>query len=263
MEIQDAERAEAVSRMLRSATPGKPIEPLSDAILPNSEELGYRIQEINVRHRLREGRTVVGRKVGLTSPEIQARIGTSSPDYGTLLDDMAIEPGQSISLSTLHAPRAEGEIAFCVGPAIAKSPSNAEELLRSIDWMAPAIEIVDSRIRGWKVRLADTVADNASSALFVVGNDRRAPDPQAIAATTMELWQNGKVVSSGHAQACLGNPLNSLAWLVQALSGTEWPLASGDIVLTGALGPQVPLTAGNRYELRLSGFAGLGVDVVA
>lgn len=245
---------------LREAYHTGAIDPVVDRLVPNDPLIAYRIQEINTAHWIAEGRQLVGRKIGLTSPAVQAQLGVGEPDFGMLFADMAVAPGGAFAAASVSQPRAEGELAFGIRRALTDPAVDDAAVGDAVEWMAPAIEIVGSRVRDWQIRIADTVADNASSARYAIGDDRRPFDRAVIDALTMELFEDAVRVSHGPATACLGSPVTALAWLARKMVEVGRPLAAGDIVLSGAFGPLAPMTAGRHYRLAMSGFADIVVD---
>jgi 2-keto-4-pentenoate hydratase len=253
---------EQAARELREAYRLGPVEPIGDRLVENTAEVGYAVQDINTDLWIAEGRRLAGRKIGLTSQAVQSQLGVDQPDFGMLFEDMAVPAGGRFSADRILQPRAEGELAFGLGAPLDRPDLSEADVLTAVEWMAPAIEIVGSRVRDWKIRLVDTIADNASSGLYVIGDDRRPADRPAIDALSMELLEDDQVVSAGPATACLGSPVTALAWLARKMVKVGRPLGAGDIVLSGAFGPLAPMTPGHRYTLRLSGFADLWVDLV-
>jgi 2-keto-4-pentenoate hydratase len=249
----DSSAVEAAALALRAAYDGSPIEPISDRLLPNTAEAGYAVQDVNTRWWLAQGRRAVGAKIGLTSAAVQQQIGVDEPDFGILFEDMAVADGDEVPFASLHQPRAEGEIVFHLGEDLAGAELNSARVRQAIDWAAPAIEVVASRIDGWRCRIADTVADNASAGLFVVGAPRRPLSEFEPATAGMTLFADDQEVSSGTGLACMGDPLNAVLWLARRFQDVGRPLRAGDLVLSGALGPLVWLAPGVRYRLSIQG----------
>ena len=246
---------QAALKLRQAAESGKPCPPLNGAELaPDDITSGYAIQEINTRHALSQGRKLVGRKIGLTSVAVQQQLGVDQPDFGMLYADMAYGDNDPVPMSRFIQPKIEGEIAFILGRDLDYDHLTHADMLRAIDCAVAALEIVDSRIADWKIRLVDTVADNASSGLYVLGSNPRFLKDVDLYGCAMELVHDGKVVSSGRGSACLGNPLNAALWLARKMVEVGYPLKAGDTILSGALGPMVPVSAGNTYELTISGF---------
>jgi len=216
--------------------------------------LAYSVQQINIQRQVEGGRRIVGRKIGLTSPAVQKQLGVDRPDFGTLLDDMAIVDGQPIDASRLLQPKAEAEIALVLGRDLDHERHTVADLIGATAYALAAIEVVASRIAGWNIRFVDTVADNASSGLFVLGTQPLPLAKLDLAGVSMRMTRGEEKVSEGKGSACLGNPLNAARWLADTLVHVGTPLRAGDIVLTGALGPMVAVEAGQTYTAQIDGF---------
>ena len=233
---------------------GAPIPPIRDAIA--SAEEAYAVQDINTARWLDAGRRLVGRKIGLTSLAVQRQLGVDQPDYGMLFADMAVDDGAEIAAGRLIQPKVEAEIAFVLGDDLPSADTTAAELLRAIDFAVAAIEVVDSRIAEWQISFHDTVADNGSSGLYVVGSrpvSMSAFDPIECG---MVIERGGEPVSVGAGSACLGSPVSAAAWLARTMAAAGRPLAAGDTILSGALGPMVTAEPGDVFEARISGLEG-------
>jgi 2-keto-4-pentenoate hydratase len=248
----DIERA---ARVLREAyDTGKPCPPLRGELLPTGDvESAYAVQRAQVRRWSAEGRRLVGAKIGLTSRAVQEHFGVYQPDFGVLLADMAVPDGAEVDLGRLLQPRVEAEVAFVLGTDLPYEQVTVADVIHATDHLLPAIEIVDSRIAGWDISIVDTIADNASSALFVLGTAPRRLADVDLRLCGMVLEHAGEPVSVGAGAACLGNPLHAVAWLAATLARAGDPLRAGDVLLSGALGPMVPVTPGAAYEARISG----------
>ncbi|MFZ2504461.1 MAG: fumarylacetoacetate hydrolase family protein, partial [Nocardioides sp.] len=231
-----------------------PCAPLRDDLLAEDDVASaYAVQELLIGKRLAEGATVVGRKIGLTSPAVQEWLGVDTPDFGVLLADMGYAESDVVPMSRLLQPRAEAEIAFVLSADLTEGPLDAAAVREAVDYAQAAIEIVDSRVSNWNIKLADTVADNASSGLFVLGANRLTLDEFEPVEATMEMTCNGEVVSTGTGAACLGDPLNALAWLAQKAREFGEPLRAGQVILSGALGPVHPVPPGAVVTATISG----------
>jgi 2-keto-4-pentenoate hydratase len=214
-------------------------------------EAAYAVAEINTLARIDAGARVIGKKVGLTSKAVQTQLGVDQPDFGVLFDDMEILDGEEASMSRLIQAKVEAEVAFIVGRDLpAKLPSWAE-FLSCIAYVLPAIEIVDSAITDWKISLVDTVADNASSALYVLGDQPLALGTVSLGEVGMQMTKNGRVASIGTGAACLGHPLRAAYWLARTMAGRGQGLRAGEVILSGALGPMVPVVAGDWIQARI------------
>lgn len=236
---------QAAKRLDVAAATHTPCEPVRDLIGETDVTAAYAVQQANIQQRIADGARVVGRKIGLTSPAVQTQLGVDRPDFGVLLEDMDVT-GTTAPMSRLLQPKAEAEIAFVLGEDLAEGALSVERVRQAIARTYVALEIVDSRIRDWDIRFADTVADNASSGLFALGSQlTNDVQPKAV---TMEMTLNGEVVSTGTGEACLGDPLNALLWLAQTARDLGEPLRAGQVVLSGALGPMAAVSAGDRVE---------------
>lgn len=262
MTSQDSVSA-AVERLSQALATRVPCAPVRDLIGTDDLPAAYAVQQGLVQARLAAGATVVGRKIGATSEAVQQQLGVDQPDFGYLLSDMDVSQQRPISMRTLVQPRVEAEVAFVLAHDIdpADEGEITLELVRAAVAVAlPALEIVDSRIADWDIEFTDTVADNASSGLFVVGDEGRPLDDLEPRDVTMSLSINGEVRSSGNGAACLGDPLEALRWLAVQAQRFGDPLRAGHLILSGALGPFVPFAPGDRVEATISGFAPLSVQ---
>ncbi|WFF01020.1 fumarylacetoacetate hydrolase family protein [Micromonospora sp. WMMD964] len=246
---------EAANRELADArSTGKPCPPLRGRLLPEGDvESAYRVQQLQARAWQGRGERRVGAKIGLTSRAVQETFGVFQPDFGMLTDAMAVGDGVEVPIDRLLQPRVEAEIAFVLDKDLSDPQITTVDLIRAVDHVLPAIEIVDSRIAAWDISIVDTVADNASSGLFVLGTTPRRLADVDLRLCGMVLEHAGEPVSVGAGAACLGNPLHALHWLAGTLARAGDPLRAGDVVLSGALGPMVPVTPGAAYEARISG----------
>ncbi|GAB3045600.1 2-keto-4-pentenoate hydratase [Stenotrophomonas tumulicola] len=232
--------------------------PLRDLLAGDADDVqaarAYAIQQHNIQRQLDAGRRVVGRKIGLTSPVVQKQLGVDRPDFGTLLDDMAVIDGQLIDASALLQPKVEAEIALVLGRDLTHERHTVADLIAAIDHAVAAIEVVASRIEGWNIRFVDTVADNASSGLFVLGTTPVPLSRLDLAGARMHMTCAGAIVSEGVGAACLGNPLNAARWLADTMVRIGTPLRAGDVLMTGALGPMVAVQGAQTYTATIDGF---------
>lgn len=236
-----------------------PCAPIRDRLEGLDDEasaaLAYAVQQKNIQRQLAKGRRIVGRKIGLTSLAVQRQLGVDRPDFGTLLDSMAIVDGEPIETSRLLQPKAEAEIALVLDRDLNHECHTVADLIGATAYALAAIEVVDSRIAGWNIRFVDTVADNASSGLFVLGTQPVSLSRLDLAGVSMRMTCDDEQVSAGAGAACLGNPLNAMRWLADTLVRVGTPLRAGDVVLTGALGPMASVQEGHRYTAHIDGFA--------
>lgn len=238
---------------LRTAYSGKTIPPLRPDLEPNDVDGAYAIQQVNTTYWKNQGRKIVGRKIGLTSPAVQKQLGVDQPDFGVLFEDMHIKNGSQISADRLIQPKAEAEVAMILGKDITYEDCTVEQIADAVDYACCSIEIVDSRIADWKIKFADTVADNGSSALFVLGDEKHSLKNLDLYSCGMVMEVDGNIASIGAGAACLGHPLNAAAWLAQTLAKRGQGLKAGDILLTGALGPMVTLETGTDIKAHIGG----------
>jgi 2-keto-4-pentenoate hydratase len=249
--------ADGVSRAYAALdTAGKTRVPC-DPVKPLIESLGiagaYAVQSLSTAAAVRSGRHIVGAKIGLTSHAVQRQLGVDQPDFGMLFDDMEFGDDAPVPLARLIQPKVEAEIAFVLERDLAFERPSLAQVTSAIAFALPAIEIVDSRVRDWKISIYDTIADNASSGLFVLGGTPRKLDAFDLKLCGMRLENRGEPLSTGCGAACLGNPLNAVVWLARTLSRLGQPLRAGATILSGALGPMVTVKAGEVYEARING----------
>jgi 2-keto-4-pentenoate hydratase len=243
--------ADALWEAERTRTPIPPVR----ALLGTTTDLdvAYAVQQVNTDRAVAAGRKVSGRKIGVTSKAVQAQIGVDQPDFGTLFADTEYGDGIEIPAARLIQPRAEGEVALVLERDLDAAPHGFAEIVRAVAFSLPAIEIVDSRIENWQIGIVDTVADNASCGLYVLGSRPTALSAVDLRTVAMSMTVNGTEVSAGTGAACLGHPLHAARWLADTLCARDIPLRAGDVVMTGALGPLVALTPGDAIEVTIGG----------
>ena len=238
--------ADTLYQATSSGKPCPPVRPLLDDL-----DAAYAAQRVNVEREVAAGARIVGRKIGLTSTAVQRQLGVDQPDFGTLFADMAVPDGGEVAAGRLIAPKIEAEVALVLGADLPHRRCTVADLLRATEFALPALEIVDSRIAGWDIGLLDTVADNASCGLYVLGG---RPVPLAaldLRSLAMRMARDGETVSEGTGADCLGSPLNAAVWLASAVAALGDPLRAGEIVLTGALGPMAAVVPGGEYVAEL------------
>lgn len=244
---------EASTRLLEAAASGVPCAPVRDLIGAADVVQAYAVQERLTAARLGAGATIVGRKIGLTSPAVQQQLGVGQPDFGVLFDDMGYGPDEVVPMSRLIQPKAEAEIAFVLKGDLVDGALEVAQVRAAVGYAVPALEIVDSRVADWDITFGDTVADNASSGLYVLGTERRTLDEVEPVEVEMTMSINGEPVSTGTGAACLGDPLNALAWLAAKARDLGEPLRAGQVILSGALGPVAPVGHGDVVTAHLAG----------
>ncbi|AUW57423.1 2-keto-4-pentenoate hydratase [Sphingobium sp. SCG-1] len=244
---------ESAARALRDAYLNGPIPPMRQWLDPLDVDGAYAVQTVNTRFWKAQGRRIVGRKAGLTAKAVQAQLGVEQPDFGALFEDMRIADGGSLDPARCIQPKAEAEIAFVLSRNLDGQDITPEQVAGAVDTVHAAIEIVDSRISDWKITFADTVADNGSSAFFVLSRAGRPLPGLDIWSAGMVMEINDAIVSLGVGAAALGNPLNAATWLARTLANRGEPLKAGDVLLAGALGPMVALNPGDRVRAVIGG----------
>lgn len=244
---------ELVASRLRDAYSGGAVAPLRDWLEPTDSAGAYTVQAINTRFWEAQGRRIVGRKAGLTAEAVQKQLGVDQPDFGVLFDDMRVADGGRLDPARCIQAKAEAEIAFVLGADLPSPLSTPAEVAAAIASVHAAIEVVDSRIADWKITFADTVADNGSSAFFVLADEGLPLGGLDLEGAAMAMTVNGEVASTGIGAAALGNPLNAAAWLAQTLARAGEPLKAGDILLAGALGPMVAIKSGDEVRAEVAG----------
>ena len=246
------ERTDAADRLRDAESDRAPIPPLT-ATWPEIDVVdAYEIQLLNIRRR---GRPVLGHKVGLSSLVMQQMMGVDEPDYGHLLDDMALDERTSVPALKYCQPRVEVEVGFVLGADLPGAGCTEDDVLAATAALAPAIELIDSRIADWKIGLADTIADNASSAGFVLGPARVPPGALDVRKIEAALRRNGEVVAEGRSDAVLGNPVTAVAWLARKVADFGVRLRAGNIVLPGSCTKAIDVRPGDKFQ---ADFTGLG-----
>lgn len=251
---------EAADRLLTAARTGVPCAPVRDLISPDDVVAAYAVQYRITAARLARGASVVGRKIGLTSEAVQQQLGVPQPDFGVLYDDMAYAEGAAVPYRSVLQPRAEAEVAFVLKADLGDGDLGVAQVRAAVDYAVAAIEVCGSRIADWDIRFADTVADNASSGVYVLGTERRTLAEFEPAEVTMSMSLGGVEVSSGTGAACLGDPLNAVVWLAHTAREFGEPLRAGQVVLSGALGPMRAITPGSHVAVTISGLGSVSAS---
>ncbi|MDQ0971569.1 2-keto-4-pentenoate hydratase [Neobacillus niacini] len=248
MNLQQKNRVlEAYQHLLQAEKNKKSVAPLTDLYSDITIHDAYRIQMNSINQKVKDGQKVVGKKIGLTSFAMQKLLGVDQPDYGHLMDSMEVPNGGTIPMETLFNPKVEGELAFVlkkdlIGPAV-----TVEDVLEATEYIVPSIEIVDSRITDWKIKLEDTVADNASCGLFALGSQRFDPKGMDLPKIEMRLYKNGEFMNEGTGADVLGHPATCVAWLANKLADYDVTLKAGEVILSGALSAAVAAQKGDVF----------------
>ena len=249
----------AADQLAATYTSRRYCAPVRNLIGP-SAAAGYAVQQVNTNRWVAQGRRISGRKVGLTSAAVQKQLGVDQPDYGVLFADMEVCQGDEIAFDRLQQPRIEAEIALILERDIDSADPTPVDIARAVGWVAPALEVCCSRIASWDIQVADTIADNASSGLYVIGGPLRPLAGIDLVGCGMILRRNGRSVSYGAGAACLGSPLNAAVWLVRKLAALGTPMRAGEVIMTGALGPMVPVLPGDAFDAVIAGIGAISVS---
>lgn len=244
--------------LYEAETSRKGIAPLTANQSNLSIEEAYKIQMINIERKQQLGHKISGKKVGLTSLAMQNLLGVDQPDFGYLLDSMAFDNGDQIDFTKVMQPKVEGEIAFVLNRDLAGPNVTKEDVLAVTEYVMPAIEVVDSRVKDWKITLADTVADNASCGLYVLGDKFTNIEQIDLASIHMKLYKNDELINDGYGNAVLDHPANAVAWLANKLYDFGVSLKANEIILSGAFSAAVDAEPGDCFTISMSGLSDVG-----
>lgn len=258
MTLTRTDLRQAADRLIVAADTPRQCEPVRDILGDSDIQAAYAVQNLITEDSLNRGRTIVGYKIGITSPIVQRQLGVDQPDSGVLFSDMRVANGGTVPTDGLLQPRVEGEIAFILSADLDDDLSD-HAIRLAAGTALPAIEIVDSRVRDWSISIVDTVADNGSAGLFVLGEPAVAAADLDFVSRTLTMTEDGAVVSEGRGADCLGSPLIALQWLARTARDNGSPLRAGHIVLSGALGPMVPVRSGSTYVATIDGIGSVAV----
>jgi 2-keto-4-pentenoate hydratase len=256
--IGDASVVSAADRLRQAKVSGVPCAPVR-GLLPADVRSGYAVQRLLTALSLESGRRIVGHKIGLTNPRVQAQLRVDQPDFGVLFDDMVVPDGGMVDTTRLLQPRIEAEVAMVLADDLDGDDLGPAAVRAAVGQVVAALEIVDSRIAGWDISIVDTVADNASSGLFVLGTGFLELGGTDLTGVRMSMREDGTEVSTGSGADCLGDPLAALSWLATTACELGRPLRRGDVVLSGALGPMVPVRPGATYTADVTGLGSVSV----
>jgi 2-oxopent-4-enoate/cis-2-oxohex-4-enoate hydratase len=243
---------ELAAELYRALVARHSVAPLRERGLQLDIDDAYQISLGILARRIRAGERVVGKKIGVTSAAVQNMLGVHQPDFGFLTDRMQVADGGTVSIAAgMIQPRAEAEIALILRQDLTGPGVTAADVLAATASIAPCFEVVDSRIANWDIRIVDTVADNASCGVFVLGAARVDPRPLDLAALRVRVWKNDQPLSEGFGSAVQGSPLASVAWLANTLGAYGVQLKAGEVILSGSLVPLEPARPGDRFRLEL------------
>ena len=239
-----------------------PVAPLTDREADITIEDAYQIQQRMIQRRLDAGETIIGKKIGVTSKVVMDMLKVDQPDFGMMTSGMVFNEGESIDTSTMIAPRAEAEVAFVLKSDLQGPGVTAADVLRATECVVPCFEIVDSRIQDWKIKIQDTVADNASCGVLVLGGRHKSPADIDLALAGMVLEKNGEIISTSTGAAVQGSPVNAVAWLANTLGKLGISLKAGEVILSGSQSPLVPVKAGDSLVCSVGGLGGTSVRFI-
>jgi len=236
------------------------VPPLTSQTPDITIEDAYHISQRLLQRRLEAGETLIGKKIGVTSEAVQSMLNVHQPDFGFLTDRMMCDHGEEMPISrTLIQPRAEGEIAFILKKDLNGPGITAADVIAATECVRPCFEVVDSRIEDWKIRIQDTIADNASCGLFVMGDDAVSPRMVDLATCGMVVYKNGELLSTGAGAAALNSPVNCVVWLANTLGEFGIKLNAGEVILSGSLVPLEPVVAGAEMYVDIGGIGSASV----
>ena len=239
-----------------------PVAPLTDREPGITLDDAYRIQLRMIQRRLDAGETIIGKKIGVTSKVVMDMLKVNQPDFGQMTSGMVFNEGEAIRVDSMIAPRAEAEVAFILKHDLEGPGVTAADVLRATDCVLPCFEIVDSRIKDWKIKIQDTVADNASCGVLTLGGVRRSPRDLDLALAGMVLEKNGELISTSTGAAVQGSPVNAVAWLANTLGRLGIGLKAGEVILSGSQSPLVPVKAGDSLVCAVGGLGSTSVRFI-
>lgn len=254
---------EAAQRLAVAAEHRQPCRPVRDLIGSDDLQAAYAVQRRNAEARVAAGAEMVGRKIGLTSPAVQAQLGVDQPDFGILFADMAHADGAAVPSDAVMQPRVEAEVAFVLKADLADGLLDDAHVRTAVDYAVAALEVCGSRIAGWDISFGDTVADNASAGAYVLGTEKKTLDEFVPRDVEMSMTVDGEEVSTGNGTACLGDPLNALVWLARQARDLGEPLRAGQVILSGALGPMKPIDPGAQVQARITGLGSVSMSLAS
>jgi 2-keto-4-pentenoate hydratase len=258
--LSDDVRSTVADALRDAEVERRPIPPLRETWPEIDVVDAYEIQLLNIRRRLEAGAGVRGHKVGLSSKAMQDMMGVNEPDYGHLLTDMEVSSDEPVPAERYCFPRVEVEVAFVLGETLPGAGCTEDDVLRATEYVAPAIELIDSRIADWDIRIADTIADNASSAGFVLGPERVSPSDVDLRSIEAVLMRNGEKVAEGRSDAVLGNPVTAVAWLADKVAGFGVTLEAGHVILPGSVHRAIDVHPGDAFVADFEGFGSVSLN---
>lgn len=260
MTIKESTKVEELHTHLKQAwQQSEGVQPLTELAPELSIDEAYAVQLHTIQEKVERGEVITGKKIGLTSKAMQDMLGVDEPDYGHLTSTMNVENGGTISFKDVLQPKVEGELAFILKDDLKGPNVTPLDVVKATDVIVPALEIVDSRIKDWKITLADTVADNASSGLYLLGNKPKKITDIDIKLIGMALYKNEELQNTGVGAAALGDPVNCVAWLANKLARYDIHLKKGEVILSGALSAAVDANPGDTFRAKFAEFGEVSV----
>jgi len=252
---------EIAAILLQAEITQKACSPIRTYLEDLDLESAYKIQKLNIDKKIAKGGIEIGKKIGLTSFKVQEQLGVDQPDFGVLLQHMQFKQGENLAFAELMQPKAEAEIAFVLKEDLSGPEITIDDVIHATDYIVAAIEIVGSRIKDWNIKITDTIADNASSSHFILGNKKASIKDFDLENNKMQLFVNDQLVSEGDGTSCMGNPLNSVVWLANKMNALGNPLKKGEVILSGALGPMVNLNPSDKIKTSIEGLGEISFNV--
>ncbi len=258
--LSDDARLDAAQALWDAEFTQAPIAPLRETWPDLDVVDAYEIQLINIRKRMAQGATIHGHKVGLSSKAMQEMMDVDEPDYGHLLSDMEVFTDRPVPASRYCTPRVEVEVGFVLGETLPGVGCTEADVIAATEFVAPAIELIDSRIEGWNIKIGDTIADNASSAGYVLGAERVKPDEIDLKTINARLLCNGEQVAEGRSDAVLGNPVTAVAWLANKVASFGVTLEAGHVILPGSVHRAIDVHPGDKFVAQFDGLGSVSLN---
>ncbi len=261
--ISTVEIEKAALRLRMAEETASCCAPIRELIGADNIDAAYMVQKLNAEQKLGAGIKPIGHKIGLTASVVQQQLGVDQPDFGLLWEDKQVQNGGEISVNELMQPKAEGEVAFVLDKDLAKEDLNLKDVEQAIGYLTTSIEIVGSRIKNWDIKIADTIADNASASHFVIGDQKVKLDKFDLVNCKMTMHNHKQQVTSGTGQACMGSPIHAVLWLAKKMYELEQPLKAGDLILSGSLGGMIDIQPGDKFQVVIEGLGSATAAFVA
>lgn len=255
------EKIVKAAQLLLNAESNKvPCEPIRNIIGETDIESAYEVQNYISNTKKAQGAKVIGKKIGLTNPIVQNQLGVNQPDFGMLWNNKEVLNGGTVSIKEIMQPKVEAELAFVLNSDLNNADLTSIDVINAIEYVLPCIEIVGSRIKNWDIKISDTIADNASASHWVIGHKPTKLENIDLVNCKMTLSKNKEIATTGFGYNCLGSPINATLWLARKLQQIGNPLRTGDLILTGSLGPMIDVIGGDYINVEIEGAGSLSVN---